>query len=290
MIETTTFLNGTKGLTRNPIGIIALFVSLIYGFACLVLSTSLQNLHEDKERLPLIWFIIIFPVIILGAFIYLVVHHHEKLYSPSDFRGDDSFIHALDKKRIREKQLSEVQKLETAPEKPIEEIQIDKIDVKDDHAKVQDKTTEVSEIPIIEETSADLLKRYSNAETWAAKELSLKYNVLFKTNVSLQTQQGKMELDAMGHDSETVFVADIKYWKSNKSENALKLSIQEFLRQRTKLQKVFTARKEFKLIIVLVFDSLKDVDKSDYLTFVKNIYDDANIEFFQYDELKKLYE
>ena len=67
------FIKNSKGLTRNPLGIIALFISLIYGFACLVLSTSLSNLIGITERLPLIWFIIGFPVLILISFILMVI-------------------------------------------------------------------------------------------------------------------------------------------------------------------------------------------------------------------------
>lgn len=88
----TTFISKSKDFTRNPLGIIALFISLIYGFACLVLSTSLKNLQGQFERLPLIWFIITFPIFILIAFTYLVIHHHEKLYAPSDFEDEGNFI------------------------------------------------------------------------------------------------------------------------------------------------------------------------------------------------------
>jgi len=93
------FMDKAKGLTKNPLGIIALFVSLIYGFACLVLSTSILNLHTPDERLPLIWFIITFPLIILGGFIYLVVQHHEKLYSPSDYNDSESFVKTFSSKK-----------------------------------------------------------------------------------------------------------------------------------------------------------------------------------------------
>jgi hypothetical protein len=89
------FIENAKGLTRNPLGIIALFISLIYGFACLVLSTSLSNLIGNIERQPLIWFIILFPLIILVCFIYLVTHHHEKLYSPDDYGNSEAFLKTL---------------------------------------------------------------------------------------------------------------------------------------------------------------------------------------------------
>jgi hypothetical protein len=90
------FIENAKGLTRNPLGIIALFISLIYGFACLVLSTSISNLKEHSERLPLIWFIIGFPLIILVGFVFLVTKHHQKLYSPGDYGNAESFLKTVE--------------------------------------------------------------------------------------------------------------------------------------------------------------------------------------------------
>lgn len=91
----TNFTEHAKGLTKNPLGIIGLFVSLIYGFACLVLSTSISNLKGYEERIPLIWFIIIFPIIILLVFLFLVTKHHGKLYSPSDYGNAETFLKTL---------------------------------------------------------------------------------------------------------------------------------------------------------------------------------------------------
>lgn len=91
----TGFMKKAQGLTKNPLGIIALFVSLIYGFACLVLGTSLNNFQGAAERLPLIWFIILFPVLILIAFTYLVIYHHKKLYAPSDYKDENNFVNAF---------------------------------------------------------------------------------------------------------------------------------------------------------------------------------------------------
>jgi hypothetical protein len=53
MNSLTNFMGQAKGLTKNPLEIIALFISLIYGFACLVLSISVSNLKAPRERLPL---------------------------------------------------------------------------------------------------------------------------------------------------------------------------------------------------------------------------------------------
>ena len=44
-----------KGLARNPLGIIALFIVLVYGFACSV--TVFTGSLAQGERAPLIYFL-----------------------------------------------------------------------------------------------------------------------------------------------------------------------------------------------------------------------------------------
>jgi hypothetical protein len=84
------FLDKARGLSRNPLGIIALFIALIYGFATLLLGVAASKLLCG-ERLPLVWFVVLFPVLVLAVFYLLVTRHHWKLYSPRDYRTDKSF-------------------------------------------------------------------------------------------------------------------------------------------------------------------------------------------------------
>ncbi|SPO69505.1 hypothetical protein [Pseudomonas sp. JV241A] len=81
-------------VARNPLGIIGLFISLIYGFANWMLGSTANTL-VSCERIIIIWFIVLFPVLILGAFCYLVVNHHGKLYAPKDYNKDESFLQTL---------------------------------------------------------------------------------------------------------------------------------------------------------------------------------------------------
>jgi len=79
-----------KGLARNPLGIIALFIVLIYGVTALV--TAFASSLTASERLPLIWFLVIFPVLVLVVFSWLVSRHSSKLFSPSDFKNEDNYV------------------------------------------------------------------------------------------------------------------------------------------------------------------------------------------------------
>lgn len=87
------FGSTAQGLAKNPLGIIALFIVLIYGFACLVVGAS-SNLAA-AERSPIIWFMVIFPIIVLAVFGWLVSRHHTKLYAPSDYKDESHFLEGV---------------------------------------------------------------------------------------------------------------------------------------------------------------------------------------------------
>ncbi|MDE0149632.1 MAG: response regulator, partial [Rhodospirillaceae bacterium] len=88
--ELKKFLYASNRTGRNPLGIIALFLILIYGLASLV-TAFLADLTLI-ERLPLIYFLIIFPLFILFAFLWLVSKHSDKLYGPRDFRDEENYV------------------------------------------------------------------------------------------------------------------------------------------------------------------------------------------------------
>ena len=84
------FGDTAKGLVKNPLGIIALFIVLVYGFAALV--TAFSASLSESERLPLIWFLVLFPVLVLAVFSWLVSRHGAKLYGPSDYKDEENYI------------------------------------------------------------------------------------------------------------------------------------------------------------------------------------------------------
>ena len=84
------FGDTAKSLARNPLGIIALFIVLVYGFASLV--TAFTGSFTSAERLPLIYFLIVFPILVLCVFAWLVSKHSGKLFAPSDFKDEDNYV------------------------------------------------------------------------------------------------------------------------------------------------------------------------------------------------------
>jgi CheY-like chemotaxis protein/cytochrome c oxidase subunit IV len=99
-------VDAAKGLARNPLGIIALFIVLVYGFASLVTVFAGSFTHD--ERIPLIYFLVIFPIVVLAVFAWLVSSHSGKLFSPADFKNEENYVRM---------QLSAVASLATAAAK-----------------------------------------------------------------------------------------------------------------------------------------------------------------------------
>jgi hypothetical protein len=101
----STFTDAAKSLGRSPLGIIALFIVLIYGVAALVLGTAADSLSEALKA-PLVWFLVGFPVLVLGIFGWLVAGHHTKLYGPADFADQKLFIELQAQVRTTQRQLN----------------------------------------------------------------------------------------------------------------------------------------------------------------------------------------
>jgi len=87
--KTEEFEQTAVKLSQGPLGIIALFIVLIHGFASLVLGFS-QSLGPEHRSI-LVWFLVLFPALVFMVFAWLVSTRHQKLYPPTAFRNEDLF-------------------------------------------------------------------------------------------------------------------------------------------------------------------------------------------------------
>lgn len=90
--KTNEIFDRAKAYVKNPLGIIALFLSIIYATNCIVLSSKIEYFKEPYERIPLILFIVVFPFVMLWVFFKLVINHHHKLYAPGEYKDENNFI------------------------------------------------------------------------------------------------------------------------------------------------------------------------------------------------------
>ena len=92
------FADKANRFTKSPLGILGLFLVLVYGIAGIV---AVSGEFQSGERLILVWFLVLFPVAVLIVLYMLVTKHQEKLYAPSDFQNEENFLRVLET-RVRE--------------------------------------------------------------------------------------------------------------------------------------------------------------------------------------------
>ena len=88
-LDNKNFADSAKDFTKSPLGIIALFIVLVYGFATIA-TTFGKNIENHID--PLIYFLVLFPVVVFAGFLWLVSKHSDKIYGPSDFKNEDNFF------------------------------------------------------------------------------------------------------------------------------------------------------------------------------------------------------
>lgn len=148
-MEIGELIKSNKALTKNPLGIIALFISLIYLMASLVLSLS-ADILTDGQKWVFVLFLVVFPPLVLSAFVWLVANHAVKLYSPSDFKDDKSYVELnrkLEVVEVRQKaaQIDPSGDIEEAKRMSKRLIEIDQVDTAKSVAKAFLKVKRYSE-------------------------------------------------------------------------------------------------------------------------------------------------
>jgi hypothetical protein len=124
-------------LARNPLGILALLIVLVYGIAGLVASSdSFQN----QELNILVWFLVLFPVIVLFVLLYLVTKHHDKLYAPSDFADEAHFVKLIESKISDSPKIKNMSMASNAIEEELGALVAKNSDIDTDSDIVLDKT------------------------------------------------------------------------------------------------------------------------------------------------------
>lgn len=240
-----------KQSVRNPLGLFALFVTAMYAVTAVVFKEGLYLLCGVWERRPIIWFLILFPVVILGIFVFLVVKHHEKLYGPRDYRSDDAFQRIT---MSKEKKRKEIQTL--AASAMVSATSDSKEPIADENkAMAQDGVIDrkTGATPTTERRPARsprvTMEEYSRIEALAVDWASREYDVPMERDVVLNDKSRRCIVDALGSRDGVHFVVEVKYWLADRDLQPLFAGIDRFVSQARCFRRL--SRSELVLIVVL---------------------------------------
>lgn len=269
------FLKKSKNV-RNPLGIIALFISLIYGFASLVITIGGKTLKHD-ERIPIIYFLIVFPVIVLGAFVWLVVKHHKKLYAPSDYRDDKSFLETIDKNNYNEKLKKEYKEV----------IQTEKSFNSNYRTLLINNKQEIQTLQF-----NDFREKYMLAENLALNYIERLYSLPVWRNVRIKGIK-QFIFDGIVAKEDEVIIIEFKFIKELKNLDFIAQQLNKMIEQLAIYKTRGLLEGNLKLLLFVVYEQIDnslDVDKilQEMKTKLKRKDDiEIDIILMNFDKLKE---
>ena len=234
-------------MARNPLGIIALFIVLVYGIAGAVLSTSSEFLGEEQRSI-FVWFLVLFPVAVFLGFLWLVSKHHTKLYAPTDYHTEEGFFRSLtpDEKKEKIRKEAEAFVVENPPE-PV-------------------ANSESPQTPIRNER---INEKILLAEELVLREVQKEYGSPISRDASLGSDLG---LDGLFAKDGKGYGVEVKLVRDRINKPALKNEIKKYSQ--------FTSKRNFKNFNFVLAFAVEDVfrfDEAGVREFVKNVSDSAGI-------------
>jgi hypothetical protein len=253
-------------LSRNPLGIIALFIVLVYGIAGIVLGFSSQHL-EPCERQPLIWFLVVFPVIVLAAFYRLVTCHHAKLYAPHDFQEDEGFFRAMSPIEQKQRLEEEIREVELASS-------VDRSD------RTTENETDASEIV----DAVGVRHAWVLAEEVAIREIESEFGVTVQRQVAYGPDYG---FDGIFQYKDKLAILEIKYVRRPNWRPMIESAIKHLQRAKdaVKPARVF--------VLAIVTDELpitrREAEIQQTRELLKTASLDIDVRVYDFLELKRKY-
>lgn len=91
------------GPIKNPLTIIAIFAAIAE-----ISGTVVLPFIATENQATYVWFLIVFPILLIVLFFLTLNFNHRVLYAPSDYQNEDNFLRSMPRATFTEK----VQKIE----------------------------------------------------------------------------------------------------------------------------------------------------------------------------------
>lgn len=201
------------GHIKNPLTVIAIFAAI----AEISGTTVLPFIESDNQGIY-IWFLMFFPVFLVGTFFLTLNFNHKVLYAPSDYKNEDNFLKSFGKATIQEKEDKLREEIEEAEDNSTPE----ENSVEADDSGVPSDGSPGSSVPprsttnfsLNSERHSSLMANVSLAEKLSIIKLSKDMGLEFKTDVRFETPSSrKIIFDGLALDKNKIHAVEVKLFR-----------------------------------------------------------------------------
>lgn len=200
------------GHIKNPLTVIAIFAAIAE-----ISGTTVLPFIESENQGIYIWFLMLFPVFLVGIFFLTLNFNHKVLYAPSDYKNEDNFLKSFGKATTQEKEDKLREEVEEAEEIiSSEESEPDNVRPQAENAGSQTDSDGPRQIFVTNfDRHASLLANVSLAEKLAILKLSKDMNLDFRTDVRFETPSNrKIIFDGLAIHKDKIHAVEVKLFRN----------------------------------------------------------------------------
>ena len=199
------------GHIKNPLTVIAIFAAIAE-----ISGTTVLPFIESENQGIYIWFLMLFPVFLVGIFFLTLNFNHKVLYAPSDYKNEDNFLKSFGKATTEEKE----EKLREEVEEAEDSSSTEENASGDDSASQKATSTHASSkhstsFVMNSERHTSLMANVSLAEKLSIMKLSKDMGLEFKTDVRFLTPSSrKIIFDGLAIDKNKIHAVEVKLFRN----------------------------------------------------------------------------
>jgi hypothetical protein len=215
------------GSIKNPLTVIAMFAAI----AEISGTTVLPFIAQDNQS-TYVWFLMLFPVLLVGVFFLTLNFNHKVLYAPSDYKDENNFLKLFGSATLAEKEeklREEVEEVEEAANKePEAEAKAEaeaeaeaKAAIAVAAVQAVEKLTKAEMLrpqpaaTINPDRHRDLISNLMMAEKLAIMKLSKELGLDFKADVRYRAPGSRIVVfDALGEERHQIHAVEVKLFRA----------------------------------------------------------------------------
>lgn len=185
------------GHIKNPLTVIAIFAAIAE-----ISGTTVLPFIEPNNQSIYIWFLMFFPIFLVGIFFITLNFNHKVLYAPSDYKNEDHFLRSFGTATTKEKE-----------EKLREEVK----ETEGLSLKNEGTTTSTKTKPSKSEQHSTVMANVALAEKLSINRLSKELGLEFETDIRFDTScNEKVIFDGVAMHKHKIHAVEVKLFMNKK--------------------------------------------------------------------------
>lgn len=194
------------GPIKNPLTIIAIFAAIAE-----ISGTIVLPFIDRANQSTYVWFLMIFPILLILLFFLTLNFNHKVLYAPSDYKDENNFLQSLPRASFTEKvQKIKAELAEAETEKSVVAPPTDAIPTKES-VDVQSAKTDISYQTFVRRSTQ---ASYMLAEELIFRKLAGEFSSEIQREVKLGAFSGRYIFDGIVRDKGVTTVIEVKFARS----------------------------------------------------------------------------